>query len=48
MKPAHDHPDHSVGRPMERMRLASREVLWALLLTLIAGFFVIIALSGGQ
>lgn len=48
MKPAHDQTDKAIGRPIERMRLVSREVLSALLLTLVAAFFVIIALSGGH
>lgn len=48
MKPARDQTDTSLGRSAERMRLVSREVLGALILTLVAGFFVIIALSGGH
>lgn len=48
MKPARDQSETTLGRPKVRMRRASREVLGALLLTLLAAFFVIIALSGGH
>lgn len=48
MEPAPDQLDKPKDRPIARMRLASREVLGALVLTLIAAFFVIIALSGGR